>query len=85
MYKQLYIKYVNKIYVDTIQVKNHRQNPGYKRNWKIDGPGISFILGSWAIKWAYDKGSRKIYSYARWNHKLEQYYSFYDIYMNIRM
>jgi len=33
---------------------------GYKRrNWTIDGPGISFIMGCWAINWAYDKGCRR--------------------------
>ena len=41
-------------------MKNHRQYLGYRRgSWTVDGPGISFILGSWAIKWAYDKGCRR--------------------------
>lgn len=43
--------------LETIQVKNRRQYLGYKRkSWTIDGPGISFIMGSWALKWAYEKG-----------------------------
>eukprot|EP01038_Epipyxis_sp_PR26KG_P004670 gene4670-6561_t len=45
--------------LDTIQVKNRRQTLGFKRkNWKMDGPGISFIMGSWALKWAYDRGCK---------------------------
>ena len=40
-------------------MKNRRQVIGYKRqDWTIDGPGISFIMGSWALNWAYEKGSR---------------------------
>ena len=45
--------------LDTIRVKNQRQNTGYKRrsdNWTIDGPGISFIMGSMALVWASEKG-----------------------------
>ena len=37
--------------LDTIKAKNQRQNSGYKRkndNWTMDGPGISFIMGSMA-------------------------------------
>ena len=25
----------------------------------MKGPGICFIMGSWALKWAYDKGCRR--------------------------
>ena len=25
----------------------------------MNGPGICFIMGSWALRWAYEKGSRK--------------------------
>ena len=45
--------------LDTIRVKNQRQNSGYKRkndNWTIDGPGISFIMGSMALVWASGRG-----------------------------
>jgi hypothetical protein len=46
-------------HLDTIKVKNRRQNLGYQRkNWTIDGPGISFIMGSYALRWAYEKGCR---------------------------
>lgn len=46
-------------HLDTIKVKNRRQNLGYMRkNWTIDGPGISFIMGSYALRWAYEKGCR---------------------------
>ena len=46
--------------LDTIQVKNRRQIIGFKRNnWKMDGPGISFIMGTWALRWAWGKGCRK--------------------------
>ena len=47
-------------HLDTIKVKNRRQNLGYQRkNWTIDGPGISFIMGSYALRWAYERGCRK--------------------------
>ena len=47
-------------HLDTIKVKNRRQNLGYlRKNWTIDGPGISFIMGSYALRWAYDRGCRK--------------------------
>jgi hypothetical protein len=47
-------------HLDTIQVKNHRQNLGYKRkSWKMDGPGISFIMGTWALTWAKSQGCQK--------------------------
>jgi hypothetical protein len=47
-------------HLDTIKVKNRRQNLGYvRKNWTIDGPGISFIMGSYALRWAYEKGCRK--------------------------
>jgi len=46
--------------LDTIQVKNRRQNIGYKRkNWTVDGPGASFILGTWALAWARGQGCEK--------------------------
>jgi hypothetical protein len=47
-------------HLDTIKVKNRRQNLGYvRKNWTIDGPGISFIMGSYALLWAYERGCRK--------------------------
>ena len=47
-------------HLDTIKVKNRRQNLGYQRKtWTIDGPGISFIMGSYALRWAFDRGCRK--------------------------
>ena len=47
-------------HLDTIKVKNRRQNLGYQRKtWTIDGPGISFIMGSYALRWAYERGCRK--------------------------
>lgn len=47
-------------HLETIQVENRRQILGYKRKgWKADGPGISFILGTWALRWAYEKGCTK--------------------------
>ena len=47
----------NLLHLETIQVKNRRQNLGFKREgWTMDGPGISFILGSYALVWAYQKG-----------------------------
>lgn len=46
--------------LDTIQVKNRRQNIGYKRkNWTVDGPGASFILGTWALAWARQQGCQQ--------------------------
>lgn len=45
--------------LDTIRVKNQRQNTGYKRSnddWTIDGPGISFVMGSYALQWAFERG-----------------------------
>ena len=46
--------------LETIQVKNRRQNLGFKREgWTIDGPGISFIMGSYALSWAYARGCRR--------------------------
>lgn len=45
--------------LDTIQVKNRRQSLGFQRNgWTTEGPGISFIMGSYALRWAYDRGCR---------------------------
>jgi len=47
-------------HLDTIQVKNRRQNLGYQRKgWTIEGPGISFIMGSYALRWAWDRGCRR--------------------------
>lgn len=47
----------NLLHLETIQVQNRRQNLGFKREgWSMDGPGISFILGSYALVWAYQKG-----------------------------
>ena len=47
-------------HLDTIKVKNRRQNLGYvRKNWTIDGPGISFIMGSYALLWAYERGCKK--------------------------
>lgn len=47
-------------HLDTIKVKNRRQNLGYQRKtWTIDGPGISFIMGSYALRWAYERGCKK--------------------------
>lgn len=46
--------------LETIQVKNRRQNLGFERKgWTVDGPGISFIMGSYAIGWAYSRGCRR--------------------------
>lgn len=43
--------------LDTIQVQNRRQIKLFKRrSWTVDGPGISFIMGSYALRWAVDKG-----------------------------
>lgn len=45
--------------LETIQVKNRRQVLGFHRDsWKIDGPGVSFIMGSWALCWAYENGCK---------------------------
>jgi len=49
-------------HLDTIRVKNQRQDKGYKRgvdNWTIEGPGISFIMGAYALQWAFDRGCKK--------------------------
>ena len=44
-------------HLDTIQVKNHRQNLGYKRgNWGVGSNGISFVMGTWALIWAKKQG-----------------------------
>lgn len=46
--------------LDTIQVLNRRQTLGFKREgWTMNGPGICFIMGSWALLWAYRKGCRR--------------------------
>jgi hypothetical protein len=43
--------------LDTIQVKNRRQTLGFRKsNWNIDGSTITFIMGSIALRWAYEKG-----------------------------
>jgi hypothetical protein len=46
--------------LDTIQVENRRQTLGFQRRKEVslDGPGISFIMGSYALRWAYDRGCR---------------------------
>jgi hypothetical protein len=45
--------------LETIQVENRRQKLGFQRQeWTIDGPGISFIMGSYALCWAYENGCR---------------------------
>jgi len=50
----------NLLQLDTIQVKNRRQTLGFKREqWTVDGPGISFIMGSWALRWGWDRGCRR--------------------------
>jgi hypothetical protein len=47
-------------FLDTIQVKNRRQNLGYKRKaWDPSASGISFIMGSWALCWATEKGCQR--------------------------
>ena len=47
-------------HLETIQVKNRRQNLGFERkNWTVDGPGISFIMGSYALCWASQRGCKK--------------------------
>jgi uroporphyrinogen-III synthase len=46
-------------HLDTIQVKNRRQNLGFNRaqlGYTIDGPGISFVMGSYALAWALERG-----------------------------
>jgi len=44
-------------HLDTIQVKNRRQNLGFERKgYTIEGPGISFIMGSYALVWARERG-----------------------------
>ena len=46
-------------HLDTIRVKNRRQNIGFQRTgYTIEGPGISFIMGSYALTWAQSKGCR---------------------------
>ena len=46
--------------LDTIQVKNRRQILNYKRiDYKIDGPGISFIMGTYALIWAKNNGCKQ--------------------------
>jgi len=46
--------------LETIQVLNRRQKLNFKREgWSMKGPGICFIMGSWALKWASDKGCRR--------------------------
>jgi len=48
----------NKLFhLDTIQVKNRRQTLGFSRvGYTIEGPGISFIMGSYALVWAAERG-----------------------------
>ena len=46
--------------LDTIQVANRRQILGFKRKgWRMSGPGITFVMGIWALRWAYDKGCKR--------------------------
>ncbi len=48
------------LHLETIQVANRRQMLGFARKgWTIDGPGISFLMGSWALTWAYNNGCRR--------------------------
>ena len=50
----------NLLQLDTIQVKNRRQTLGFRREkWTVDGPGISFIMGSWALRWGWERGCRR--------------------------
>ena len=46
--------------LDTIQVQNRRQTLGFARKSTVnlEGPGISFIMGSYALRWAYERGCR---------------------------
>lgn len=44
-------------HLETIQAVNRRQVLGFTRkNWTVEGPGLSFLMGSWALRWAFDKG-----------------------------
>ena len=45
------------LHLETIVVKNRRQNLVYKRKSVVvgAGPGVSFILGSLILRWAHDK------------------------------
>ena len=46
-------------HLDTIQVKNRRQNIGFQRTgYTMEGPGISFLMGSYALVWAQSKGCK---------------------------
>lgn len=46
--------------LDTIQVQNRRQTLGFRRKtWTVGGEGISFIMGSWALCWALNKGCKR--------------------------
>lgn len=46
--------------LETIQVKNRRQTLDFKTLPKrIDGPGVSFILGAYSLSWAKEKGCRR--------------------------
>ena len=46
--------------LDTIQVQNRRQTLGFSRKSTVnlEGPGISFIMGSYALRWAHERGCR---------------------------
>ena len=51
--------FTNLLQLETIQVLNRRQTLGFKREgYTMNGPGICFIMGSWALRWAYEKGSQ---------------------------
>eukprot|EP01041_Mallomonas_annulata_P009039 gene9039-18720_t len=46
--------------LDTVQVKNRRQWKGYKRDgWKIEGRGITFILGLLALNFGMNRGCNR--------------------------
>ena len=52
--------FTNLLQLETIQVLNRRQTLGFKREgYTMNGPGICFIMGSWALRWAYEKGSKQ--------------------------
>ena len=51
--------FTNLLQLETIQVVNRRQTLGFKREgYTMNGPGICFIMGSWALRWAYERGSQ---------------------------
>jgi hypothetical protein len=45
--------------LETIQVRNRRQSLQYRAIPKgIEGKGVSFILGSWTLRWAFSMGCK---------------------------